>query len=132
MFPALTLRLYERERLCATSVSLRFMRRQPGPERLASAGREQTLRETFLFALRPMTRANSDLVHAEASQDLKRPRRQRQQSQPSAVTEASSTILARFAGPDGTLGSRASSPSLVRSPSRSTSAGAKDMLHCLP
>jgi ATP-dependent exoDNAse (exonuclease V) beta subunit len=37
---------------------------------------------------------------------------------------------ARFASPDGTLGSLAKPPSLVRSPSRSTSAGAKDMLHC--
>ena len=43
---------------------------------------------------------------------------------------ASSTIRARFARPDGTLGSRASSASRSRSPSRSTRAGAKDMLHC--
>ena len=43
---------------------------------------------------------------------------------------ASSTIRARLASPDGTLGSRASSSSRSRSPSRSTRAGAKDMLHC--
>ena len=43
---------------------------------------------------------------------------------------ASSTIRARLARPDGTLGSRARSASFCRSPSRSTSAGAKDMLHC--
>ena len=43
---------------------------------------------------------------------------------------ASRIIRARFASPDGTLGSRASSPSFLRSPSRSARAGAKDMLHC--
>jgi hypothetical protein len=43
---------------------------------------------------------------------------------------ASSTIRARFARPDGTLGSRVRSPSLLRSPSRRLSAGANDMLHC--
>jgi len=43
---------------------------------------------------------------------------------------ASSTIRARFARPDGTLGSRASSASRSRSPGRRTSAGARDMLNC--
>jgi hypothetical protein len=45
------------------------------------------------------------------------------------ILQASGTATV-VTSPDGTLGSRASSPSRSRSPSRSTRAGAKDMLHC--